>query len=228
MLICAVLFTACIAGSDAKNTGVKIAPPAYMLPNGKAHFTRRVSEINRQTPLHGGVLFLGDSITEGGNWEALFPGVDSRNHGVGWDTTTGLVKRLPLILLHQPEQIYILIGTNDIGYDRTPKVMSQALTDALLALRKANPRAQIYVQSVLPREAENKAKVAAINTAYQAALSQPPLATLDIRYLDIFPAFAVGDGSLRPDLTYDGLHLNENGYAVWARVIGPQVMTSAN
>ena len=41
----------------------------------------------------------------------------------------------------------------------------------------------------------------------------------DAYYLDLYPIFVTGDGTLRPDLTTDGLHLNRQGYLVWRSAI---------
>ena len=39
-------------------------------------------------------------------------------------------------------------------------------------------------------------------------------------YLDLYSSFAV-DGSMNPELTTDGLHLNQKGYDIWAERIRP-------
>ena len=38
-------------------------------------------------------------------------------------------------------------------------------------------------------------------------------------YLDLYPIFVTGAGTLRNDLTTDGLHLNRQGYLVWRSAI---------
>ena len=43
-------------------------------------------------------------------------------------------------------------------------------------------------------------------------------------YIDIVPAMLNAAGQARPDLfTYDGVHMNKKGYALWTRVIRPFV-----
>jgi len=205
-----------------------ISPPAYMQAEGQKYYLERVAEIATQTPLKGGVLFIGDSLIEGGNWEALFPGVESLNHGVGWDTTTGVKKRLPQILTHKPAQIHIMIGTNDINYDRSAVTIVNTLSEVLLSLREANPLSQIYVQSLLPRESASMPEITEINAKLKAALETGPLKDSDLSYIDLTQNFISETGELRTDLSYDGLHLNENGYAVWASIIGRIVMRATD
>ena len=39
--------------------------------------------------------------------------------------------------------------------------------------------------------------------------------------IDLYALFVNSEGQLREDLTYDGLHLNEEGYKVWSNFIKP-------
>jgi len=180
---------------------------------------KRVTEIAQQTPVEGGVMFLGDSITEGGDWPALFPGVTTVNHGIGWDTVAGVRGRLAQITLNNPEKIFIKIGTNDIGYNHDPGDMAADLQAVITALKLNSPDAQIYLQSILPREVENVEKVAAINAQYYELA-----ADLKLSFIDLTGPFSDADGSLRAELTDDKLHLNAQGYALWAQTIKPFVI----
>ncbi len=42
----------------------------------------------------GEILFVGNSITDGGEWEELFPGVLARNRGISGDISAGVLHRL--------------------------------------------------------------------------------------------------------------------------------------
>ena len=198
---------------------LEITPPVSMLQGGKDHYMKRVTEIAQQTPVEGGVMFLGDSITEGGDWPALFPGVTTVNHGIGWDTVAGVRGRLAQITLNNPEKIFIKIGTNDIGYNHDPGDMAADLQAVITALKLNSPDAQIYLQSILPREVENVEKVAAINAQYYELA-----ADLKLSFIDLTGLFSDADGSLRAELTDDKLHLNAQGYALWAQTIKPFVI----
>lgn len=191
-----------------------IAPPDYMLPGGKAHFRERLIEIDAQPELFGGVLLAGDSITEGWRSQDIDLGVEVSNHGVGWDTVTGLKARLPQMLRHSPDKIFILIGTNDIGYKRDVQAMARELTDVIETLKRERAETEIYIQSVMPREQESLPYVNSINAAYRTAAER-----LNVNYIDLTPVFAASDGTLKAKLTYDGLHLNQKGYEVWAETL---------
>ena len=195
-----------------------ITPPSYMLEGGKEHFKSRLPEIDAQPILEGGIMLAGDSITEGWLGFDIDLGAPVSNHGIGWDTVTGLTSRLPQMLRHSPDKLFILIGTNDIGYDRDVQLMTEELGELISGFKRAKPKTEIYIQSVLPREEEALPQVVRINAAYKALAK-----TMGVNYIDLTPVFAAPDGTLKPELTYDGLHLNEQGYEAWAEVLKPYV-----
>jgi len=196
-----------------------IAPPASMRRGGKSHFKKRVREIAQQRPLDGGVLFVGDSITEGGDWAGLFPSVPTANHGVGWDTIDGVKARLPQIILNNPDKIFIMIGTNDIGYNSEAADMAAKLEGVIQGLRSSRPEAELFLQSVLPREESKIGIVAPINMEFAKLATDK-----NITFINLTSNFSDPKGRLRAELTNDGLHLNSAGYAVWAEAIRSSVV----
>ena len=209
----AVFFIGCSASSSQNNI-INISPPSYMLEGGQEHFQMRLPQIEAQPKLNGGILLAGDSITEGWLGYDIDLGEEVSNHGIGWDTVTGLKSRLPQMLRHNPDKLFILIGTNDIGYKRPAKDMALELTEIVETLLREKPGTKVYIQSVMPRELESLQAVEAINKAYADVAREQ-----GVTYINLMPVFAAPDGTLKPDLTYDGLHLNQNGYEVWAKAL---------
>lgn len=198
---------------------LRVSPPESMKVDGKKHYKKRIKEIAQLPPLDGGVMFLGDSITEGADWAALFPTIATANHGIGWDIIAGVGSRLPQIIIHNPDKIFIMIGTNDIGYDHDPLDMAAELEDVIKILKFRRPNAQLYLQSILPREAENLEKVEAINRAYEKLANET-----SVPFIDLTTQFIAADGSLSSDYTDDKLHLNAAGYQLWADIIRGDVL----
>jgi len=200
----------------------QIKAPSILSEAGQAHFGKRLEEISNLSPIKGGTVLIGDSITEG--WlsytsiEAYPFNVPVANHGVGWDVTEGAVIRLPLVSASEPDQIFIKIGTNDISLAVPLADMERHFDGLLSSLRDQEPQAELFVQSVLPREADKLERISQVN-AMQAKLVQK----YDASYIDLTETFAAVDGTLREDLTYDGLHLNEAGYAVWGEALSPYI-----
>src|SRR5690606_26383252 len=61
------------------------------------------------------ILFLGNSITERGNWAELIPGKIVSNRGIGGDNSFGVIARLDAVIAQQPGKLFLMIGVNDIG-----------------------------------------------------------------------------------------------------------------
>lgn len=193
---------------------VTIAPPEVLLQVGKDHFNKRLPEIAAQPIQNGGILLAGDSITEAWLWHKDYLPLPSSNHGIGWDIAEGLVNRLPLILVHNPDHLFILIGTNDIGHGHSAEEASGHVETFITALQTEKPDTKLYLQAVLPREIASMPKVRAYNAAYEALASEK-----DVEFIDMTSEFAAADGALKPKYTEDGLHLNAAGYALWGRVL---------
>lgn len=164
------------------------------------------------------IVFVGDSLTEGGRWAEWFPDYDTVNLGIGGDTTEGLIERLDAVAAEEPDTIVLLIGTNDVANRRAVEQVVRNIETILVELRDAMPDARILVQSVLPRGAEYAEFVREINRhVWQFA------ATVRAHYLDLWPVTAREDGELNPDFSDDRLHLNEAGYAAWLSELEPAI-----
>lgn len=166
----------------------------------------------------GDVVMLGDSITAAGPWHEVLPGVPLRNRGVPGDTTGDVLARLGQVTAGRPGQVFLLVGTNDLGVGLRQGDILRHHEALLWQLRTEAPDAEVVVQSVLPRERRCAGRVQALNAGL-AALARHSRC----QYLDLWPVFATPDGALRAELTNDGLHLLGEGYERWAEVLRPRV-----
>lgn len=217
-----IVFVSACRGADSVDlsTPPVIAAPVVLPEAGQAHFNKRLTQISLEAPVKNGTVLIGDSITEAWMWQREADGYPFTrpvaNHGVSWDVTEGAVARLPLVEPSNPDKIFIKIGTNDISLGVSIEDMAEDFDALLSRLRKQEPQAQIYVQSVLPREADKLDKIARVN-AMQAKLTKQYGGT----YIELTSKFAAADGTLRAELTEDGLHLNDAGYALWGKALSP-------
>lgn len=199
----------------------KINPPPWMLDGGKAHYAMRLSEIAALDPIEGGVMLLGDSITEAWQWHDFPFDGPLTNHGIGWDVTEGAARRMGQVFQNRPDVAFIMIGTNDLSYGLTPEQIAAPLDAMLNDMTRQWPNTKIYVQSVLPRNGEFELDVGALNATYKAMIDLNGGYGGRVHYIDLVPAFSAAPEVLRPELSDDGLHLNAAGYALWAEQIAP-------
>lgn len=187
-------------------------------------FIRPASEIKvsifEEDPIgNNDIVFLGDSITEEFPLNSLFPDVVVVNRGISGDTTRGLLRRLDQVTSGQPNKIFLMIGTNDIGFGYRLEPTFTVYEEIVSKIKADSPESQLILQSVLPREKRNADKVLAINQKI-AALAQ----RYDCDYIDLYPAFATNDGTIQPQFSDDQLHLLAPGYELWHSLIEPFVL----
>src|SRR5476651_1691760 len=74
------------------------------------HTPQRLAQFAKEPVIPGRVIFLGNSITEMGNWKKVLNDTTVINRGIGGDITYGILKRLKDITDRSPSKIFILIG----------------------------------------------------------------------------------------------------------------------
>lgn len=200
----------------------RILPPvAPVLRQALRPFKARRRAALRAAPGRpGDAVFLGDSITAMGHWAELFPGLSTTNQGVNGETISEVATRLDAAIDH-PAVVSLLIGTNDLhglGPSKEPAVIADQLEDLVQRIRQMAPEAPLLLNSVLPRSTLFKDRIQQLNQRYADIAAQT-----GSTWIDLWPATADSDGAIRRELTRDGIHLNAEGYEVWADVLRPHL-----
>ncbi len=163
------------------------------------------------------IAMLGDSITDWGEWNELFERDDIINRGISGDTIDGVLKRLDGIN-SSVSKVFILIGVNDLGngksvdyvYDNYKKIVrmlkQKNMQPIIQSILYVNPIKFHNIKNSDIEELNNKLKKYAIEN--------------DLLYIDINVKLSK-DKKLRSNYSYDGLHLNGNGYKVWKEMLEP-------
>lgn len=172
----------------------------------------------REARKRADVIMLGDSITQGAQWNEYFPDVTVFNRGIGGDTTAGVTARLDDVIRERPDHIFLMIGINDILAGRAAEAVARDIMDIAGKIRDSGITP--HVQSILyterryrhlsPTSAEVNARIRAANDRLRALCQRE-----DVSYLDVNRALADAEGFLRPGHSLDGLHPNARGYALW-------------
>jgi lysophospholipase L1-like esterase len=161
-------------------------------------------------------VFLGDSLTEDGDWATWFPDLDAVNLGHGGDTTDDVLYRLDSVIAAAPDEVLLLIGTNDLGTRRTVEYLVRNIQSIMVDLRRDLPGARMLLQSIMPRAREFAGQIQDANIHLRQFA-----ATVRAQYLDLWPALALPDGELNPAFSDDRLHLNDAGYQAWLSELRP-------
>lgn len=165
------------------------------------------------------VVFLGDSITQGGLWNELFPNVEILNRGIGGDTTQDVLDRIEQVYKAQPKKLFLMIGVNDLNRKLGPDVALDNYSKMFDLIDQNLPDTKVYVHSVLPVNDTwnftDNTSIPTLNKALRGHSEQR-----GYTYIDLHPVFADANGDLKSELSNDGIHLLGAGYELWRNEIG--------
>jgi lysophospholipase L1-like esterase len=205
---------------------------------GLEHY--RLANSKTAPPIKGEnrVVFLGDSITEFWNLSEYFADMPYINRGVRGQTTSQMLIRFrPDVIALQPRTVVILGGTNDIIRNHNGAILN-VVRDNLSSMVEL---AQVHGISVV------LASLLPVSNHSNGKDGKPILQTIkrrpeDIKilnewikkyanenrltHLDYYNAMVDTQDLLRPELSFDGLHPNKDGYKIMAR-LAKQAITSS-
>jgi lysophospholipase L1-like esterase len=164
------------------------------------------------------IVFLGDSITEEGRWNEIYPHLPVKNRGIAADTTEGVLERLDSIVSGQPATIFLKIGTNDLVWHavRKDEEILTTYEEILRQIKSKSPGTRVIIQSILPRQKVFRRRIERLNIGLKTLADR-----YEYEFLDLYPHFLGPDGILDPEFTNDGLHLIGSGYRKWAELLEP-------
>ena len=182
----------------------------------------RVGHFNSYPNHKKDIIFLGNSISLGTEWVELLQNKRVRNRGISGDISFGVIERLKEVTEGNPKKVFILIGINDIARGIPDDVILNNYRRIIHQIKNESPRTEIYFQTLLPVNNEftdrnhfNKDEHIQNVNAELIKLARDENITL----IDLHPHFLNADKKLDKQFTYDGLHLNAEGYKKWATIL---------
>ena len=169
------------------------------------------------------IIFLGNSITAGVDWMELLGNTHVRNRGISGDITYGVLERLHEVIEGKPSKVFILIGINDISRNIPDSLIVDNYRKMICRIKKGSPGTKIYVQTLMPVNNEfsnfknhyNKDEhIHYVNNEFKKLAREE-----NITLIDLYPHFLNPDKKLDKKYTIDGLHLNAEGYRLWAEIL---------
>ncbi|HEY3700274.1 MAG TPA: GDSL-type esterase/lipase family protein [Spongiibacteraceae bacterium] len=199
--------------------------PGYALSLARIMAERSRTQFDFLTDKKDGIVFLGDSITQGGNWSEIFNNGSILNRGIGGDTTQDILDRINQIYLIKPVKIFLMVGVNDLNQKTPLQTMFINYKKLFDGFDESLPRTKIYVQSILPIYKKwillkaNNSDIKLANNFLREECKKR-----GYTFIDLNTAFLDGDGMLQRDLSNDGIHLLGAGYKLWRDEIKAQVI----
>jgi lysophospholipase L1-like esterase len=185
---------------------------------------RAFEERDRQSPpAPGGIVFVGSSSIRLWDLAASFPDLPAVNRGFGGSQLADSVRFAPRIVIpHRPRTIVLYAGDNDIASGKSPHEVARDFRSFVALVLGALPQARIVYISIKPSVARwhLSGRMREANDRIRAACSEDAR----LRFVDVWPAMLGADGKPRPELLVeDGLHLNPEGYRIWADLVRPHL-----
>jgi lysophospholipase L1-like esterase len=166
-------------------------------------------------PKDSAIIFLGNSITAGGEWSELLDNPNILNRGIPGDHCDGMRERLGEVLRHHPSKIFLMAGINDLAFLPPVKVMQkyERLVEVILT---KSPNTKLYLQSVLP--VNNIVSPTAVDNDDVRSLNAQIMLFAERKnlvFIDLYRALQDLEGNLDAAYTQDGIHLNGAAYLKW-------------
>ena len=164
------------------------------------------------------VVFFGNSITCGGNFQDYFPNTKTCNLGYPGDNMDGMMLRIGQVEAVHPEKVFVMAGINGLQY-QTEEVFESKYQRMVDSLKSAVPEAEVYLQSILPVNHSMRKGVA---SAEKIKKANEKIAEIAARsncvYVDLWSLYEK-DGEMPKELTRDGVHLFPEAYGRWMEEI---------
>jgi len=167
----------------------------------------------------GGIVFIGDSITEMYDTDNFYTDYKVINRGIGGDTTRQLLRRLyDNALIMKPKLINLLVGINDLGQRFDNSYIVNNIEKIIVNIKEQCPDTKIILQSIYPikgggkgrnrRKAHNE-DVRIINIEFLRLSTK-----YNLTYVDMFSLLIDDKGNLIKEYSSDGLHPNNICYNI--------------
>ncbi len=189
--------------------------------NINSYYKHKKSQFEILPKSNDSIIFLGDSLTDEGEWVELLGNTNIINRGMSGDTTRRILNRLDAIIQTKPKQIFLMVGINDFVNEK--KSIEEVLSKYKIILEELQnkiPQTEVFIQSVLPVNnnfsyfLQDNQNVIKFNLKLQELAKE-----FNYQYIDVFYYLADSENQLDAKYTTDGVHLNGKAYLIWKEAV---------
>jgi len=190
------------------------------------YYNQRLTLFEKLPDTKGEIIFLGNSITDGGEWCELLGNAKVKNRGISGDTTEGVLFRLTEVTRSKPAKVFLLIGINDLSRGVSKDTVFSNICKIAGRIQKDSPKTKVYIQSILPvndtfgmfkGHTSKTAEVIWVNNRLKEWCAKDK-----VGFIDLYSHFKMNDSEkMNSKFTNDGLHLLGDGYLLWCEILKP-------
>lgn len=180
------------------------------------------SDEAKPPPKHA-ILFAGSSSMVFWNTTKSFPNLVTINRGFGGSQLRDSVYYAPRIILkYEPRIIVVYAGDNDLAQGITPTQLANNFVELVKVVHDKLPETRIYFIAVKPstKRWELFSKQQEANRQIEAICKKNER----LAFIDIVTPMLGSNGKPKKELLReDGLHLSDQGYALWTAILKPML-----
>ncbi|WP_162140103.1 GDSL-type esterase/lipase family protein [Haploplasma axanthum] len=192
----------------------------------KSDYVRSVKLFEQEKISERSIVLLGDSIIKYWPFDKFYSNLNIINRGIPGDTSLGVLQRLEQIIKIKPSVVIISVGSNDlVRLDSNINDIAKRIIDIKHTLEREVEDLSAYVVSITPVLRDH----VVTNKAYMQTRTNEMINAINnelknfIEVIDVSSALKDESGSLKLEYTTDGLHLTNQGYQVYSRIISESV-----
>ena len=198
-----------------------LAPKAtagYSYANNPHYFKRM--ELFATQKEQKNIVMLGNSLTEGGNWDAILGRSDVANRGIGSDVTEGYINRINDVFDLKPKICFIEGGVNDLARNIPPDAIIRNLAALIDTLRSEGILPVLHTVTYVAdnyRAIDPKTfngSIQSLNRAIGELAKEKKVMLIDLNA-------KISDGAylLKQYAVGDGIHYTAETYSLWEKEI---------
>lgn len=200
---------------------VKNAPPqkilqriGFEIPKETNRTLESWNSSLKQLEFDSDIVFIGDSLTRGENFQEYFKNQKIVNLGISGDTLSGISERSYIIKELSPEKIFIEGGINSLSSCNVND-LSYLYESMIVDVIASNPDASVFIQSILPisysaqKGSLNNENIIEMNNRIQDIANRH-----EATYVDIYSVYVL-NGEMNPEYTKDGVHIKDEYKNLW-------------
>jgi lysophospholipase L1-like esterase len=201
--------------------------PVYPDSSFTTYYHQRVTLFKNLPQTGGDIVFIGNSITDGGEWSELFNDLHVKNRGISGDFSAGVINRIDEVIKRKPAKVFLMFGVNDLARNiPTDSILKNILLIATY-VKQGSVSTQLYIESILPVNDVFGKFGGHTNKGEQIKWMNEKLKQNETNYnytfIDLYGSFKDEKGKLDAKFTNDGLHLTGNAYLYWKHLVFPYV-----
>ena len=176
-------------------------------------------------PAKQGIVFIGSSSIKGWDLKKSFPNLPALNRGFGGSGIADAVRYADRIVIpYEPRVVVLYAGDNDLRSNKSPAWVFENYQAFVKKVHEKLPKTRIVYIGVKP--SPSRWSLIEKMRATNKLIAEFAAKDERLKFIDVEKPMLGADGQPRKEIfKSDNLHMNADGYAIWAKLVEPLLKT---